>query len=95
MTKHLALLLCIGLAFWSCKDAEEPKPNGTVNITIGTPGNVYLDDWWDYASKYEIYINNKLEKESSFNNFENTSIGTEIGVHTVLCVISDAFSVWL
>jgi len=41
------------------------------------------------------YINNKLEKESSFNNFENTSIGTEIGVHTVLCVITDAFGVWL
>ena len=83
MTKQLILLLFIGLALWSCEDAEEPEPTGTV-ITISTPGYVYLDDWWDYASKYEIYINNKLEKESSFNTFEVTSIGTEIGVHTVL-----------
>ena len=70
MTKHLRLLLFIGLTFWSCEDAEEPEPTGTVNITISTPGYVYLDDWWDYASKYEIYIDNKLEKGSSFNNFE-------------------------
>ena len=56
--KQLTLLLLIGFAFWSCEDAEELEPTGTVNITISTPGYVYLDDWWDYASKYEIYINN-------------------------------------
>ena len=83
MTKQLALLLFIGLALWSCEDAEEPEPTGTINITISTPGYVYLDDWWDYASKYEIYIDNKLEKGSSFNNFEITSIDTEVGVNKV------------
>ena len=73
-----------------------PKiPDGTLSVTINTPNDIYLDDWWDYAFKYEIYINDKLKSESSFDNFEITDIDTEVGVHTVLCVITDAFGVWL
>ena len=93
MRKYLFPILLFG--YWNCENAEGPEPTGTFNITISTPGYVYLDDWWDYASKYEIYINNKLEKESSFNNFEVTSIDTEVGVNKVLCAITDAFGVWL
>ena len=70
-------------------------PIGTLSVTINTPNDIYLDDWWDYAFKYEIYINDKLKSESSFDNFEITDIDTEVGVHTVLCVITDAFGVWL
>ena len=95
MQIFLKFLLLFLLVITSCENTEEHQPSGTINITISTPGYIYLDDWWDYASKYEIYINNKLEKESSFNNFEITSIDTEVGVNKVLCVITDAFGVWL
>ena len=95
MQNFLKFLLLFMLVINSCENTEEHQPSGTINITISTPEYIYLDDWWDYASKYEIYINNKLEKESSFNNFEITSIDTEIGVKKVLCVITDAFGVWL
>ncbi len=95
MQNFLKFLLFFLLVITSCENTEEHQPSGTIDITISTPGYIYLDDWWDYASKYEIYINNKLEKESSFNNFEVTSIDTEVGVHKVLCAITDAFGVWL
>ena len=95
MQNFLKFLLLFLLVITSCENTEEHQPSGTINITISTPEYIYLDDWWDYASKYEIYINNKLEKESSFNNFEVTSIDTEVGVNKVLCVITDAFGVWL
>ena len=95
MQIFLKFLLLFLLVITSCENTEEHQPSGTINITISTPGYIYLDDWWDYASKYEIYINNKLEKESSFNNYEITSIDTEVGVNKVLCVITDAFGVWL
>ena len=95
MQNFLKFLLLFLLVITSCENTEEHQPSGTIDITISTPGYIYLDDWWDYASKYEIYINNKLEKESSFNNFEVTSIDTEVGVNKVLCVITDAFGVWL
>ena len=95
MQNFLKFLLLFLLVITSCENTEEHQPSGTINITISTPGYIYLDDWWDYASKYEIYIDNKLEKESSFNNFEITSIDTEAGVNKVLCVITDAFGVWL
>ena len=95
MQNFLKFLLLFLLVITSCENTEEHQPSGTIDITISTPGYIYLDDWWDYASKYEIYINNKLEKESSFNNFEVTSIDTEVGVNKVLCAITDAFGVWL
>jgi len=95
MQNFLKFLLLFLLVITSCENNEEHRPSGTIDITISTPGYIYLDDWWDYASKYEIYINNKLEKESSFNNFEVTSIDTEVGVNKVLCAITDAFGVWL
>ena len=95
MQNFLKFLLLFLLFITSCENTEEHQPSGTIDITISTPGYIYLDDWWDYASKYEIYINNKLEKESSFNNFEVTSIETEVGVNKVLCAITDAFGVWL
>ena len=81
MQSFLKFLLFFLLVITSCENTEEHQPSGTIDITISTPGYIYLDDWWDYASKYEIYINNKLEKESSFNNFEVTSIDTEVGVN--------------
>ena len=95
MQNFLKFLLLFLLVITSCENTEEHQPSGAIDITISTPGYIYLDDWWDYASKYEIYINNKLEKESSFNNFEVTSIDTEVGVNKVLCAITDAFGVWL
>ena len=95
MQNFLKFLLLFLLVITSCENTEEHQPSGTIDITISTPGYIYLDDWWDYASKYEIYINNKLEKESSFNNFEVTSIDTEVGVNKVLCAIADAFGGWL
>ena len=95
MQNFLKFLLFFLLVITSCENTEEHQPSGTIDITISNPGYIYLDDWWDYASKYEIYIDNKLEKESSFNNFEITSIDTEVGVNKVLCVITDAFGVWL
>ena len=95
MQNFLKFLLLFLLVITSCENTEEHQPSGTIDITISTPGYIYLDDWWDYASKYEIYINNKLEKESSFNNFEVTSIDTEVGVNKVLCAITDVFGVWL
>ena len=95
MQNFLKFLLLFLLVITSCENTEEHQLSGTIDITISTPGYIYLDDWWDYASKYEIYINNKLEKESSFNNFEVTSIDTEVGVNKVLCAITDAFGVWL
>ena len=95
MQNFLKFLFLFLLVITSCENNEEDQPSGTISITISTPGYIYLDDWWDYASKYEIYINNKLEKESSFNNFKVTSIDTEVGVHKVLCAITDAFGVWL
>ena len=88
------LLLCL-LAFIGCEDIKDPQPSGTLRIAINTPSYVYLDDWWDYASKYEIYVNNKLKGEASFNNSEITTIDTEVGFQTVSCVITDAFGVRL
>ena len=88
------LLLCL-LAFIGCEDVKDPQPSGTLRIAINTPSYVYLDDWWDYASKYEIYVNNKLKGEASFNNYEITTIDTEVGFQTVLCAITDAFGVRL
>ena len=88
------LLLCL-LAFIGCEDVKDPQPSGTLRIAISTPGYVYLDDWWDYASKYKIHVNNKLKGEASFNNYEITTIDTEIGFQKVSCVIKDAFGVRL
>ena len=88
------LLLCL-LAFIGCEDVKDPQPSGTLRIAISTPSYVYLDDWWDYASKYEIYIDNKLKVEASFNNYEIANIDTEVGFQTVSCVITDAFGVRL
>ena len=90
---YLKVLLLFLLAFIGCEDVKEPQPSGTLNITISIPGYVYLDDWWDYASKYEIYIDNKLKSEASFNNYEIANIDTEVGFQTVSCVITDAFGV--
>ena len=67
------LLLCL-LVFVGCEDVKGPQPSGTLNITISIPGYAYLDYWWDYASKYEIYIENKLKSEASFKNYGNRTL---------------------
>ena len=77
------------------KDAEEPEPTGTLGITISSPVIFYFNDWWDYASKYEIYVDEQLKSESSFNGLEITNIDVGVGVHTVACVITDINGIWL
>ena len=61
INNYLKILLLFLFVFIGCEDLKGPQPSGTLNITISIPGYVYLDDWWDYASKYEIYIDNKLK----------------------------------
>tara|TARA_B100000886_G_scaffold326393_1_gene272852 strand:+ start:268 stop:477 length:210 start_codon:yes stop_codon:yes gene_type:complete len=65
---YLKVLLPCLLVLVGCEDVKGPQPPGTLNITISIPGYVYLDDWLDYVSKYEIYIDNKLKSEASLKN---------------------------
>tara|TARA_B100001250_G_scaffold141775_1_gene121303 strand:- start:40 stop:990 length:951 start_codon:yes stop_codon:yes gene_type:complete len=96
--KYIFRLLFI-LSFFlitGCEDSEpEPEPTGTLGITLNQPNISYFNDWWDYASKYQIYVNDIEKEVSSFSGFEVTNIKIEPGTHQVGAVITDQNGVWL
>ena len=66
MSKYLKISLFSLMVFIGCENAEEPEPTGTLGIKISSPVLFYFNDWWDYTSKYEIYVDEQLKSESSF-----------------------------
>ena len=94
MKKYLLIVLFVGV--WSCEDEkQEPEPTGILGITMNKPGIVYIGDWWDYATKYEIYIDDVKSKTGSFSGFEVTNVETTPGTHVVGAVLTADNGNWL
>ena len=91
------LLFILTLLIWvACEDNKtEPEPVGTLGITMRQPIFTYFNDWWSYASKYEIFIDDNQEEVGTFSGFNVTNIETSPGAHTVGAVITDSEGIWL
>lgn len=96
MKKLLYPLFIFSILFTiSCEDKEEPEPVGTLGITISQPVLYNFNDWWDYATKYEIHVDEVQKEVSSFSGFEVTNIEVEPGARQVGAIIMDQDDIWL
>ena len=53
MTKHLTLLLFIGLAFWNCEDSESNQPDSKTIFGLWEERYAW-DDSYDYDSHWNL-----------------------------------------
>jgi hypothetical protein len=92
------IYICFGFLLFiiGCEDEkQEPEPTGILGITMDKPGITYIDEWWDYATKYEIYVDDVKSKTGSFSGFEVTNVETTPGAHQVAAVLTADNGNWL